>query len=95
MFFRLEFGESDTSNAYSVKLRSTDEDSLTIAEEMAFYHERKKYQQPYDKPVSSFSKESKLKTVDHICTRQVMRDLEDGERFAHKYWIMREESLFS
>jgi predicted ATPase len=82
MSFRLEFGEGDTSNAYSVKLRGTDEDSLLITEEMAFYHERKKYPQPYDKPVSSFSKESKLKAVDHICTRQVMRDL-DSYRVYH------------
>jgi predicted ATPase len=82
MSFRLEFGESDTSNAYSVKLRGTDEDSFVIVEEMAFYHERKKYPQPYDKPVSAFSKESKLKTVDHICTRQVMRDL-DSYRVYH------------
>jgi predicted ATPase len=75
MSFFLEFGEGDTGNAYLVKLRGTDDDSLTIAEETAYYHERKKYAKPYDKHVSSFSKESKLKTVDHICTRQVVRDL--------------------
>src|SRR5438105_3251307 len=31
MSFRLEFGEGDTSNAYSVDLRATDEDSLMIS----------------------------------------------------------------
>ena len=82
MSFGLEFGEGDTSNAYSVELRSTDEDSLMISDETAYYHERKKYPKPFDKAVSSFSKESKLKTVDHICTRQVMRDL-DSYRVYH------------
>jgi len=82
MSFFLEFGEGDTANAYSVKLRGTDDDALTIGAETAFYHERKKYPKPYDKSVSTFSKESKLKNVDHICTRQVMRDL-DSYRVYH------------
>jgi predicted ATPase len=76
MSFFLEFSEGNTANAYLVKLQGTNDDSLTISEETAFYHERKKFPQPYDKAVSSFSKESKLKTTDHICTRQVMQDLE-------------------
>lgn len=76
MSFFLEFSEGNTANAYLVKLQSTNDDSLTISEETAFYHERKNFPQPYHKSVSSFSKESKLKTTDHICTRQVMRDLE-------------------
>jgi predicted ATPase len=76
MSFRLEFGEGDTSNAYAVELRGTDEDSLMISGETAYYHERKKYPSPYVKGISAFSKESKLKTVDHICAREVMSDLE-------------------
>jgi predicted ATPase len=76
MSFRLEFGEGDTSNAYSVELRGTDEDSLMISDETAFYHERKKYPGPYVKAISSFTKESKLKAVDHICAREVINDLE-------------------
>lgn len=76
MSFRLEFGEGDTSNAYLVELRGTDEDSLLISSETAYYHERKKYPSPYVKGVSSFTKESKLKAVDHICAREVMSDLE-------------------
>src|ERR1039457_3687523 len=71
MSFRLEFGEGDTSNAYAVELRGTDEDSLMISGETAYYHERKKYPSPYVKGISAFSKESKLKTVDHICAREV------------------------
>jgi predicted ATPase len=76
MSFRLEFGESDTSNAYSVKLRPTDEGSLMIAGETAYYHERKKYPGPFVKEISAFAKESKLKSVDHICAREVVSDLE-------------------
>lgn len=75
MSFQLWFGESDTRNGYLVKLVGTDEDNLAIQEETAFYHVLKGYKKPYDKHVSSFSKESNLKTVNHICTRQVMRDL--------------------
>jgi predicted ATPase len=82
MAFLLEFGEGDTSNAYEVKLRGTDEDSLIILQEMAYYHERKKYPQPYHRGVSSVSKESKLKEVNHICARQVMGDL-DSYRVYH------------
>jgi predicted ATPase len=76
MTFHLEFGEGDTGNAYYVEMKGTEEDSLLIAVERAFYHERKNYPAPYVKPISSFSKESKLKTVDHICAREAMSDLE-------------------
>jgi predicted ATPase len=82
MSFFLEFGEGDRSNADSVRLRSTDDDILTIGEEMAFYHDRKWHPKPYSKPVSSFSKESRLKHLEHICTRQVMHDL-DSYRAYH------------
>jgi predicted ATPase len=82
MSFRLEFGEGDIGNAYFVKLKATDEDSFIIAEEIAFYHERKHYPTPYVKGISSSSKESKLKTVDHICAREAMSDL-DSYRVYH------------
>jgi len=71
----LEFGKGETSNAYKVKIRGTDEDSLIIWDERAYYHEKKKYPKPYDIQVSSFSKESKLKQINHICARQVIEDL--------------------
>lgn len=76
MSFHLEFGESDTSNAYSVKLRATDDDGLMITEEKVLYHERTHYPRPYNITISSISHESKLKTENRICARQVMRDLE-------------------
>lgn len=83
MSFRLEFGEGDTANAYSVRLQGTEDDRLIIAEEVAYYHDRKRYPtKPYDLPVSSVTKESKLKGAGHICTKQVMSDL-DSYRVYH------------
>ncbi len=78
----LEFGEGDVSNAYEVKIKGTDDDSLTIWTETAFYHEKNKYRKPYDKTVSVVSKESKLKQENHISGRQVMWDL-DSYRVYH------------
>ncbi|MGH8019536.1 MAG: AAA family ATPase [Opitutaceae bacterium] len=76
MTFHLEFGEGDISNAYRVKLAGTDADGLTVAEEISYDHERSKYPKPYDNPITSSSKESKLKRDNHISARQVMADLE-------------------
>lgn len=76
MSFRLEFGEGDTGNAYFIELKGTEEDAFLISEETAYYHERKQYPGPYVKPISKFSKESKLKTVHHICAREAASDLE-------------------
>lgn len=76
MSFRLEFGEGDTSNAYFVMLRGTDEDGLIVASETAYYHERKKYPHPYHYSVATMVKESLLKQAGHITTAQVVRDLE-------------------
>lgn len=76
MMLYLEFGKGNVSNAYQVTLRGTDEDSLIVWDETALYHEKDKYKLPYDRHVASGSKESKLKQVDHITVRQVLRDLE-------------------
>lgn len=72
----LEFGEGDISNAYKVTLRGTDDNSLFISQETAYYHEKEKYNKPYDKTISLNEKESKLKHGGHISARQVLRDLE-------------------
>jgi predicted ATPase len=83
MSFKLEFSEGDTSNAYAVMLQAADDDTLFVADETAFYHDRKNYPtKPYDRHISSASKESKLKTTSHICATQVMRDL-DSYRIYH------------
>ncbi len=77
MSFHLEFGEGPTSNAYLIKLAGTDEDVLWIREETAFFHDKKRYpKKPHDYPVTGYAKESQIKKTDHICTRQVIRDLE-------------------
>jgi len=82
MYFFLEFGEGDTANSYSLKLLGTDEDTFIISEEKASYHERTRFPGPFNLSVSSFSKESNLRSVNHICARQVMRDL-DSYRVYH------------
>lgn len=75
MSFRIEFGEGDTSNAYKVTLKATDDDSLFIRDETAFYHERKTYPRPYEHEISSNSKESKLSQPNSITALQVLYDL--------------------
>jgi predicted ATPase len=75
MSFQLEFGEGDTANAYRVDLKATD-DGFMITKETAYYHERKLFSHPFVLPITSSSKESKLKTEDHICAQQAMEDLE-------------------
>ncbi|MDB6054840.1 MAG: transport protein [Verrucomicrobiales bacterium] len=82
MSFRLEFGEGNTTNGYSIQLRGTDDDSLMIALESAFYHEHAIYPSPYNLSISSSSKESKLKQSNHICAHEAMSDL-DSYRVYH------------
>src|SRR5258708_24076346 len=73
----LEFGEGQVSNSYRVRLRGTDEDNLIIWTETAYYHDKKRYpDKPYDRPVATGQKESKLKLVDHLSAKQVLGDLE-------------------
>jgi predicted ATPase len=77
MSFRLQFAEGEsTSNAYMVTLAPTADDQLIVASEKAYYHEKKSYPQPYSLGVSAGAKESKLRETNHICTRQVLADLE-------------------
>lgn len=76
MSIRLEFGEGDKSNAYEVALAGTPADELIVSHETAYYHERKRYQKPFDNRISSGAKESKLKEDGHISARQITRDLE-------------------
>ena len=82
MSFRLEFGEGDTSNAYLLRLQGTDDNSLIVRNETAFYHEKKKYPTPYEHTVGGPAKESQLKQDRHISTRQVVADL-DSYRVYH------------
>ena len=82
MSFRLEFGEGDVGNAYAVKLKPTDDGGFIIAQEIAYYHERKHYPLPFNLVTTSSSKESNLKTEKHICAREAMSDL-DSYRVYH------------
>jgi predicted ATPase len=77
MEFFLEFVEGKTSNAYKVTLQGTDDDALIVGKDVAYYHDKVLYpKKPYDHAISTFSKESRLKNDNHICTRQVISDLE-------------------
>ena len=82
MSFSLEFGEGSRSNAYSIELLGTSDDGFIISNETTFYHERDKYQKPYDHAVSYSARESGLKSDSHISARQVATDL-DSYRVYH------------
>ena len=82
MSFRLEFGEGDIGNAYAVKLKPSDDGGFILAEETAYYHERKHHPGPYVRTIALSSKESKLKADSHICAREAMSDL-DSYRVYH------------
>ena len=76
MSFHLEFSEGrSTSNAYSVTLTGTDDDSLVIAHETAHYHD-KRYVRPFNESVAVQTRESNLREHGHISARQVLHDLE-------------------
>lgn len=77
MSFGLDFAEGNVANAYRVSLTPTSDDSLLIVSETAYYHDRQKYpDKPFDLPVSSLAKESKLREKQHICAEQALQDLE-------------------
>lgn len=77
MSFRLEFSEGATkSNTYSVRLAGTDDDSLVVAEEAAYFHEKEKYARPYKLLLTTHERESSLRDHDHAAARQVLSDLE-------------------
>ena len=73
---------TDVSNAYQIDLAPTDEDGLFVANEVAYYHERKTYSQPYDLPISRGSAESRLTRTNHVTARQIAGALE-GYRVYH------------
>jgi predicted ATPase len=71
-----EFGDSKYSNAYKVELRGNDANSLFVAEEVAYYHDKIRYQKPYNLIIQRNAPESGLQAYDHICANQILRDLE-------------------
>src|SRR5208283_3969667 len=79
MSFSLRFSDGNASNTYSVELLGTEDDGFIIAKETAFHQEKGKYTQH---PLSTSSKESKLKSDDSVTARQVVTDL-DSYRVYH------------
>ena len=79
MAFQLDFVEGHQANAYRVSMMPRSDDSLLIASETAFFHDRQKYpapHKPFDLPISQLSKESGLRDEQHLCARQALQDLE-------------------
>lgn len=76
MEFFLEFGEGNESNEYRVVLGGTDQDSLMIERETAYYHKKYIHPNPFEWAIASNVNESKLRDHTHICAKQVLRDLE-------------------
>ena len=72
----VEFGEGDATNRYRVRLTGANDDSLFIAQEVAYYHEKSGYSKPFDFPVSTGVKESRLSEMTHTCPRHILADLE-------------------
>ncbi len=72
----VEFGEGNFMNRYRVRLTGTNDDSLFIGDEVAYYHDKRRYQRPYDWPVASGTKESRLKEMTHTGPRNILADLE-------------------
>jgi predicted ATPase len=75
----LEFGDpaSNTTNAYRIYLRPTDTDTLFVAFEASYYHNKVSHPtKPYDHPLAANVPESTLREATHISSRQVLADLE-------------------
>jgi predicted ATPase len=75
----VELGEGRFANKYDVTLAGTDEDTLFIRSETAYYHDKFKYpNKPYDLPVGSSLRESRLieRKNEHTCYAQILHDLE-------------------
>ncbi|HTR88271.1 MAG TPA: AAA family ATPase [Reyranella sp.] len=80
IYLFLEYSEgldAETSNSYQIELAPTDEDSLYVAYEDAYYHERRRYHQPFDLPISRGGAESKLRRNVHIAAQQIASDLQE------------------
>jgi predicted ATPase len=75
--FYLQFGESDISNAYRIRLTPTDEGALVVNHEVGYFHDRRKYPKPYDVVIGGASKESGIRTSTERVAKYVRRDLEN------------------
>jgi predicted ATPase len=73
----VEFGADDTTNRYAVRLAATEDDSLFIASETAYCHDEARHpKKPFDFPVASGERESRLQEMTHKCPLQILSDLE-------------------
>ncbi|MGF1634395.1 MAG: AAA family ATPase [Phycisphaerae bacterium] len=88
MFIDVEFGTyanpSATTSRYCVKLASSSDNALFVAEETAFTHDKSRYPKPFDWPVASNAPESRLREVaeSEPTPKRILQDL-DAYRVYH------------
>lgn len=77
MRFRLEFVENNIANAYSLTLAPTENDTLFIVGETAYYQNKATHpHKPFDVPIAFSAQESGLRDNPHQCARQALSALE-------------------
>jgi len=76
MGFFVEFGEEESGNGYRISLIPTDENTLAVNEETAYFHARKKYPTPYETHLGGAGREAKLATSEDRVAQYVRSDLE-------------------
>jgi predicted ATPase len=75
----VQFGADGPTDRYRVKLAGTNDNSLFIVEETAYFHDKLRYPtKPFDWPVASNARESRLIEAkdQHKCPAQIVQDLE-------------------
>ena len=76
MTLHVEFGEDNFGNGYRISLIPTDENTLAVDTETAFFHDRKHYPSPYETRLGSAGREAKLATSEDKVAKYVRADLE-------------------
>jgi predicted ATPase len=76
MEFYLEFGEEELGNAYRINLIPTDENTLAVSGETAYFHDRKQHPRAYEVKIGGAGRESQLATSGEGIAQHVKSDLE-------------------
>lgn len=76
MGFYMEFGEGDIGNAYRIKLIPTDENTLVVDDETAYFHDRRQYPLSYEEHLGGAGREAKLAISNDRIAQYVRSDLE-------------------
>lgn len=76
VYLYVRFGEPSAMNGYSITLKPTDEDSLVAAQEVVYFQDRDRYAQPFNRIISSGSREAAIGTHKDRIAKYVRNDLE-------------------